>query len=350
MSRRKEIVMNPVFSRPSRLALVAAVPLLIAARPLAAPMAGGTTYEFIVHSQSDRTGNKESVIMRGKGTFAGSDGRIDILETAAQGNSSMFGGKGSYYLMLDGGKRMLLVDPANKQYMEWDMANMLAGMSKMMNAMSGLVKMEMSDVKIESHNLGAGETIQGYRTVHYRMVQNYTMNVKVFGRSSKSRNETTTDYYFAPALRGLANPFVSNGQALAGSSDMFNNPDYKTQMAAAQSRIEYGVPVKTVITTVRTDDKGKAETSVVTSEMLNFHNTDIPSSTFHIPDHYTLVQMPKLDANMAAGGPAAAKDSGSSVTVPDINADSVAKKAAADAAKAAAKEAAKSKLRGIFKH
>jgi hypothetical protein len=350
MSRRKEIVMNPVFSRPSRLALVAAVPLLIAARPLAAPMAGGTTYEFIVHSQSDRTGNKESVIMRGKGTFAGSDGRIDILETAAQGNSSMFGGKGSYFLMLDGGKKMMLVDPANKQYMEWDAASTFAGMSKMMNAMSGLVKMEMSDVKIESHNLGAGETIQGYKTVHYRMVQNYTMNVKVFGRSSKSRNETTTDYYFAPALRGLANPFVSNGQALAGSSDMFNNPDYKSQMAAAQSRIEYGVPVKTVITTVRTDEKGKAETSVVTSEMLNFHNTDVPSSTFHIPDHYTLVQMPKLDANMAAGGSAAAKDSGSSVTVPDINADSAAKKAAADAAKAAAKEAAKSKLRGIFKH
>ena len=350
MSRRKEIVMNPVFSRPSRLALVAAVPLLIAARPLAAPMAGGTTYEFIVHTQSDRMGNKESVIMRGKGTFAGSDGRIDILETAAQGNSSMFGGKGSYFLMLDGGKKMMLVDPANKQYMEWDAAGMFAGMSKMMNAMSGLVKMEMSDVKIESHNLGAGETIQGYKTVHYRMVQNYTMNVKVFGRSSKSRNETTTDYYFAPALRGLANPFVSNGQALAGSSDMFNNPDYKSQMAAAQSRIEYGVPVKTVITTVRTDEKGKAETSVVTSEMLNFHNTDVPSSTFHIPDHYTLVQMPKLDANIAAGAPAAGKDSGSTVTVPDINADSAAKKAAADAAKAAAKEAAKSKLRGIFKH
>ena len=97
--------MISVFSRPSRLALFVAAPLLLAAKPLAAPLAGGTTYEFIVHSQSDRAGDKESVMMRGKGTFAGSDGRIDILESVAQGNP--FGGKGSYFLMLDGGKKMM---------------------------------------------------------------------------------------------------------------------------------------------------------------------------------------------------------------------------------------------------
>jgi hypothetical protein len=350
--------MISLFSRPSRLALIAVAPLLLAARPLSAPMAGGTTYEFIVHSQSDRTGNKESVMMRGKGTFAGSDGRIDILEAGPQGNTGMYGGKGSYFLMLDGGKKMMLVDPANKQYMEWDMASMLAGISRTMNAVSGLVKMDMSDIKIESHNLGAGETLQGYKTVHYQMVQNYTVTVKVFGRGSKSRSESTTDYYFAPALRGLANPFVANSQAWAQSFDMFNNPDFKSQMAAAQSKIEYGVPVKTVVKTVRTDDKGKQETSVVTSEMVNFHNTDVPASTFHIPAGYTQVQMPKMDASMAAGGSANGKGANAtSATVPDINADSIAaaakdsaKNAAAEAAKEAAKSAAKNKLRGIFKH
>jgi hypothetical protein len=254
--------------------------------------------------------------------------------------------------MLDGGKKMMLVDPANKQYTEWDMASMLAGISRTMSAMGGLVKMEMSDIKIEAHNLGAGETLQGYKTVHYRMVQNYTVSIKVFGRGSKSRNESTTDYYFAPALKGLANPFVSNSQAWAQSFDMFNNPDYKSQMAAAQARIDYGVPLKTVVKTVTTDDKGKQQTSVVTSEMVNFHNTDVPGSTFAIPAGFKQVEMPKLDAS-AAGGTAGGNDGSSAATVPDINADSAsaaAKKAAADAAKAAAKEAAKSKLRGIFKH
>jgi hypothetical protein len=339
--------MISVFSRPSRLAVVAALPVLLAARPLAAPMAGGTTYEFLVRSQvSDKP---ETVMMRGRGTFAGENGRIDILEAGPQGNSQMFGSKGSYFLVLDGGKKMLLVDPSQKQYMEWDMASMLAGLGKMVNAVGGLVKMEMSDIKIDAQSLGAGETIQGYPTVHYRMVENYTMSTKIFGRSSKSRNETTTDYFFAPALKNLSNPFVASGKAMAQSFDMFNNPDYMSQMNAAQAKIKFGVPLKSVVKTVSTDEKGKQTSSMVTSEMVNFKNIDVPKSTFAIPDGYAKVEMPKLDANMAAGK---TDKEGNTVAAPEINADSAsaaAKNAAAEAAKAAAKEAAKSKIRGIFK-
>jgi hypothetical protein len=347
LRRNKEILMISVFSRPSRLAVVAALPVLLAARPLAAPMAGGTTYEFVVRSQ---TGDKaESVMMRGRGTFAGENGRIDILETGAQGNSEMFGAKGSYFLVLDGGKKMLLVDPTKKQYMQWDMASMLAGMSKMINAVGGLVKMEMSDIKIDAQSLGAGETIQGYPTVHYRLVENYTISAKVFGRSSKSRSETTTDYFFAPTLKNLSNPFVQSGRAMAQSFDMFNNPDYKSQMSAARAKIQFGVPLKSVVKTVSTDEKGKQTVSMVTSEMVNFKNIDVPKSTFAIPDGYAMVEMPKLDANMAAGK---TDKEGKTVDAAEINADSAsaaAKNAAAEAAKAAAKEAAKSKIRGIFK-
>lgn len=339
--------MISVFSRPSRLAAVAALPILLAAKPLSAPLAGGTTYDFIVRSQTAQSGGKESVMMRGRGTFAGNDGRIDIIETASP--SGTFGSAGSYFLVREGGKKMLLVDPANKQYMEWDMGSMLAGMSKMVNALGGMMKFEMSDIKVDSHNLGAGETLQGYPTVHYQMVENYTMNVKILGRSSKSRNETTADYYFAPSLKGLANPFMSNSRAMAQSFDIFNNPDYKTQMSAAMSKIQFGVPLKMVVRTVSTDDKGKQQTSVMTSEMMNFKNTDIPKSTFAIPDDYKLIELPKVDANVAAGDANAPKSA-------DINADSIAaaakqgaKDGVNDAAKEAAKEAAKRKLRGIFK-
>jgi len=344
--------MTSFLSRPSRLAAVAALPLLLAAKPLTAPPSGGTTYEWVVRSQSTRTGDKESVMMRGRGTFSGNNGKLEILEAAAQstgGQSNMFGGKGAYFLVLDGGKKMMMVDPVNKQYMEWDFASMMAGMSKMVNAVGGLVKMEMSDIKIDAQNLGPGEMIQGYPTVHYRMVQNYTMSAKVFGHESKSRNETTTDYYFAPSLKGLANPFVSNSQAYAASFDMFNNPDYKSQMSAAMAKIgSAGVPLKSVVKSVRTDEKGKQESSVITTEMVNFRNGDVPSSTFAIPAGYTQIQMPKIDANMAAGS------GGKSA---DINADSIAnaakegaKEGVKDATKEAAKEGAAKKLRGIFKH
>jgi hypothetical protein len=353
MPEEGDSLMTSIFTRPLRFAAVAALPLLLAAKPLSAPMAGGTTYEFRVRAKTAQGGDKESVMMRGQGTFAGSDGRIDILETASPQGSEVFGSKGSYFLVREGGKKMIIVDPAKKQYMEWDMASMLAGMGKLVNAMGGLMKFEMSDVKIESRNLGGGEKLEGYPTVHYQMIENYTMNVKIFGRSSKSRTETTTDYWFAPSLHGLANPFVANGRAMAESFDMFNNPDYKAQMAAAQARIQFSVPLKTVVRTVSTDDKGKQKVTVVTSEMVNFRNVDVPKSTFAIPDGYKLIEMPKIDANVAAGDSAGPKGE---VAMPDVNADSIAnaakdsaKEAAKNAAKDAAKNAAGKKLRGIFK-
>jgi len=144
---------------------------------------------------------------------------------------------------------------------------------------------------------------------------------------------------------------VQSGRAMAQSFDMFNNPDYKSQMSAAQSKIQYGVPLKSVVKTVSTDDKGKQTTSIVTSEMINFRNIDVPKSTFAIPDGYTMVEMPKVDANMAATD----KD-GKPVEGPALNADSIAnaaKKGAAEGVKEgvkdAAKEGAAKKIRGIFK-
>ncbi len=336
------------FIRPARFAAVAALPLVLAA---SVPVADGTTYEFVAKSM---VGDKETVLMRGRGTVAGENARIDILDAGYASGSGAFGSKGSYFLVLDAGKKMLLVDPSQKAYMAWDMSHMFAGMSKAMNAVGGLVKMEMSDIRIDAHDMGAGETIHGYATRHVRMTQNYTMNVKVLGRSSKSRNESTTDFYFAPALKHVANPFVSNSQAMAMTSqlDMFNNPDFKNQMAAANAKMHHGIPIRTVSKSVSTDDKGKQQVSVMTSEMLNFAKSNVPASTFAIPAGYQLIEMPGIGAALAGAGGAGATAGANA----DVNADSIAaaakdgaKDAAKEAAKAAAKEAGKAKLRGIFK-
>ena len=346
--------MRTWFSRPARFAAAAALPFVFtAAAPV--PVADGVTYEFIMKSQSAQTGNKETVSMRGRGTVSGDAARIDILDASVAGGSDAFGAKGSYFLVLDGGKKMLLVDPNQKSYAAWDMASAFAAIGKVMNVVGGLVKLEMSDIKIDAQNMGAGETIEGYKTNHVRMVQNYSMSAKMFGRTSKSRSETTTDYYFAPELKNVSNPFVSNSQAMAMMSqmDMFNNPDYKRQMAAANAKIQYGVPLKSVTKTVTTDDKGKQQTSTVTTEMVNFKKGNIPASTFAIPTGYAMVEMPNLNAN-TAGGPGA-KTAGNTET-PGINADSIAAAAkqgalegAKEGMKEGAKEATKAKLRGIFK-
>jgi len=340
-------------ARPARLVAAALVPFVFAA---ALPVADGMSYEFVMKSTSKQTGNKEQVTLRGRGTYAGDDAKLEILEAASSsGGREAFGGKGTYFIMKNGGAEMFLVNPAEKSYMKWDMANMMAGLSKAMNAMGGLVKMQMSDVKIASHDMGAGETVQGYPTKHIRMTQNYTMSVSMFGRSSKTKSEATTDFYFAPTLK-IANPFVSNSHQMSAMGDMFNNPDYKTQLTAAMARMpKNGVPLKTLTTTVSTDDKGKQETSVTVMEMVNFKASNIPASAFAIPHDYALIEMPSLNASLS-GASGASGSAGDAKEGPGLNVDSAtaaakagAKNAAAEAAKAAAKEAAKKKLKGIFK-
>jgi hypothetical protein len=349
--------MQPRFKRTARFASAALLPLIFAA---AVPVTDGMTYEFVMKSQSKQTGNKETVTLRGRGTYAGDDAKLEILDASGAGGSEAFGNKGSYFIVKNGGQEMLLVDPSQKQYMKWDIAAMFAGMSKVLNAVGGLVKMQISDVKIDAQDLGAGETVQGYPTRHIRMVQNYTVSASMFGKKSTSRTETTTDYYFAPSLK-IANPFVSNSQQMAmmAQFDMFKNPDYQKQLEAANAKLpKNGVPLKTVTTTVTTDEKGKAETSTAIMEMVNFKTSNVPASAFAIPSDYKMIEMPDLNSAMSANGSAGASGSeGKGFTADSIAAAAKqgAKEGATEGAKTEAKDAAKEaaagaakKIKGIF--
>ncbi len=346
--------MHPRLTRPARFAAAAALPFVFMA---AQPVASGLSYEFVMKTTSRQTGNKEVVTMRGRGMYAGDEAKIEMLEASTSaGGQQAFGGKGTYFIVRNGGEEMLLVNPAEKSYMQWDMMKMMAGAGQMMNAVGGLVKMQMSDVKIDAEDMGAGPTLQGYPTRHIRMIQNYTMNASIMGRSSKTRSESTTDYYFAPTLR-IANPFVSNSNSMAMMSqfsDMFNNPDYKSQMEKANAKLpKNGVPLRTVTTMVSTDEKGKAETMTSVMEMLNFKSGNIPASEFAIPAGYTRVEMPAMTGGATGGanGQNAGFNADSIAAAAKLGAKEGAKEGTKAEAKDAAKEAAAGaakKLKGIF--
>src|SRR6476620_6809706 len=88
---RRRVTMSPSLSRTARFCTAVSIPLLFAA---ATPFADGMTYEFTMKSQSTRTGNKETVTMSGRGTYAGDQAKIEILNAGAAGENGMFGGKG----------------------------------------------------------------------------------------------------------------------------------------------------------------------------------------------------------------------------------------------------------------
>lgn len=335
------------------LALAVAVPLMLAA---AAPaFEPGITYDFrISTSQGEGGSAKELAGMVGRGQVAGSKARVDISDAKGANPVTQ---KGSY-VVVQGDGRMLMVQPEEKQYFVFDMDQMLAGAGSAMKAMGGMMKMSMSDVKIDVQDLGAGGTMHGYDTRHLRMTQSYTMTISVLGRTQVTKSADTTDSWVAPALKDVVNPFLRMGNS-AASID-FGNPEYGRQMKAANAKLSIGLPLKSVSRIVGTDEKGKATTTTSTMEVTNLQRGDVAASAFAIPSGYQEVPSPfaglatlgdSLDAakarNAAAGGTdsdAARADGPDAASMKDA-----AKEAAEKSGKAKAAEEAKKRIRGVFK-
>lgn len=287
--------------RRPRALLALAVPLaLAAAAPAVDP---GLVYEFrVVAEQQDGGRAKETMRMVGRGqvTRAG-DARIDLVEARNTGPMADRNG----YVLVQGGERMVMVDPKEKQYYAFDVGQMMAGAGAMLQAVGGLVRMEMSDVAIAAEELGAGEAIHGHETRRVRVTQAFTMTMSVLGRRNVTRTVDTTEYWLAPGLKHVVNPYLRVGSAAAGALD-FGNPEFAAQMAAAQAALNVGLPLKSVSRGAAIDDKGKATVTVTTMEITSLQEGDVPASAFAIPAGYTEVAMP-FEQLQAIGDSSAAR-------------------------------------------
>jgi len=329
---------RPSAGRPLRRAALAVVlPAAILAAAL--PFAPGTTYTFRSTTQSvDGKGNKKDVTsMVARGQVTGTKARLDF--DATNGPSMPMAERGNYMIIDGGSGTMTVVDPGDKQYTETNMAEFGKGLAGMMSAMGGMVKMSVSDVQVATEKLGAGEAIAGHSTEHYRMTQSYTMAMSMFGRKSTTAMKGTIDYWVAPDLKHLVNPFMEFGGSMAGSMGAMGGgmQELMDKTQAAQKQLFVGMPVKMVSTTVATDEKGNQSTTIATTEMSDFKSADIPASAFEVPSGYTKTEL-AMPGAPAAGAPT------SDAAAP--KADSAAK---TDAKKEDPKDKLKKGLGGLIK-
>ena len=321
--------------------------ILLPAALFATPLfEAGITYDFRVSTTSGQGDNsKELSVMAGRGQVTGSSARIDLSE--AKNGGPMFTGKGGYVVVKDDGN-MYMVDPGEKQYYSFNTEQMFAGLGSALKMMGGMVKMTMSDVKIDVQDLGAGERIQGYATRHIRQTQSHKMTVSVLGRKSSTTSNDTSEMWIAPELKLAGNPFLQMGSAASGID--FGSPEYKSQTQAAQAKIPAGFPLKSVSRSHATDDKGKSTMTVSTMEVTNFQKGDIPASAFTIPGDYKEIQMPFAElASMSDSLDAARARSGNASADKKESTGEELKEAVKEAGKESAKEEAKKKIRGIFR-
>lgn len=262
----------------------AAVVLLGAAAPMAP---GGITFTIRSTTGSDGNAGAPST------TFVQAlDGTLRF-EGESDGQSAQ--GNGSYVLISPAGRRMSIVLPDSRQYMEINFDSTAGVLVQAMAATS-----VVADVEVSGTSVGAGGTVNGYDTRHYRITTSYS---EVEGGSDeRTRVRLVEDFWVTSALAGIPDPMEAFTRAFGGKNGMpaigGTVNELIQRRGDAQRRLFTGLPIKTVVrTSTTTGDETREEIS--TTEILDLRRVDLDPAAFRVPEGYTRFDMRQL-ANVGA--------------------------------------------------
>jgi hypothetical protein len=161
---------------------------------------------------------------------------------------------------------------------------MLGGIGAVMGGMGPLLKIEISNPKVETLLDEAGPTMLGQPTRHLKFRTAYQMKVKVFGLGKA--NDVLTEEEFWVTDRLLDKSF---GMWLRTSKPKTGNADLDRLIAAETEKIK-GIPLKSV--TVTTTSQGaKVQKTQSTMEVTALDSFVKAPVSFEVPAGYQQREM-----------------------------------------------------------
>lgn len=164
-----------------------------------------------------------------------------------------------YLVITHDGHRVISVHPSDGEYSVVDdsVFERIAGVGLQAVSSTGVVRFRVHDARIRGERLGAGDAVAGFATQHYRLQQDYTVDVSAFGMQGHPVHQrVVTDYWVAREPRLLPNPLIAMlsriGTALAQS-----DPDFVRRSTAVRDSLFSGTPLLIVVT-LETDAKDEA--------------------------------------------------------------------------------------------
>ncbi len=245
----------------------------------ALPSFAGIHYKAITKTQdaSNKANNIEV-----EGWVAGEKVKVEFKEA---GNNPM-AKKGAYLISKDGGRTIYFVDPAEKTYAEWDLQAMLGMVGNVMQGMGPLLKIEISDPKVEKLLEEDGGTVSGQPTTHYRYRTGYNMKIKVMGMGQETAVVTDQDIWATEKLKDLALAVWLRADPPRTGNEQVD------KLIAAEVDKTRGFPLKTVTVSTTTQKKGKQTVTRSTMEVTQLDTSvDVPASSFEIPAGYEETQL-----------------------------------------------------------
>ena len=206
-------------------------------------------------------------------------------------------GKGGYLVTQDGARTLTLVSPEDKTYMSWDMNAMMG----MVGAMSAMMKMEVTDPKIEKLLDEPGPAILGYPTRHYKFRTAYAMSMTVMGFSSSTSVVREEESWTTTQLDTAA-----LGHWIKQAPKTLN--DSLDKLIRAEMDQMQGMPLKMLAVQTTTDNNGKVQTIKTVTEVTEIQELTPEPAAFEIPAGY---RETKMDAGTAKGN-----DAGTDAAIP----------------------------------
>jgi len=233
-------------------------------------------------------GTPDTAVMLGHAVGSLDKMRLDVTGSASKVSPMM--SDSVSMIVTDSGKTITYLDKKKSQYLRVRPTEIVNQAQQM-----GGMKMEFSGTEAKVDSLGAGPTILGHPTTHYRVATGMTMTVSAMGQQQTVKIASTTDNYYATDIVGVLNPFASmNGSDMA---NMFGtaNPEFAQKLKAAQAKLPKGTPLRASSSaTIVSQGETRVTTSSAEVTALKWVSDD--PKAFEVPSTYTQVQLPGMGA------------------------------------------------------
>jgi len=245
-----------------------------------AAQGSGLRYTFVTQGHvTDPDGKTtDGITMSGHASILGDRTRIDFDSLSGR----MAGMRGGYFLVLNGGDRVVVVVAKAKRYLEMPMQVLAQHFTKLTTGADGFVdRRHATDVHVDAVAMGDGPTLFGHATTHYRLVDTKTIN----SVEHTERDSIVNDMYYAVDLKNFVNPFLSYVPAMVAGMGMYG-PAYDQQYMAARAKLyQRGAPLRTVSDFTITVDNGTSR-MILTTEVTQLNVADVDASVFDLPADY----------------------------------------------------------------
>lgn len=235
------------------------------------------------------SGRPDTSVLTGHAVGTADKMRVDVKMQGAGAAMGMLANQGEVSMIVtDSGKTITYLDSRNNQYIKVRPTEMIAQAQQM-----GGMKMDFSGTEAKVDNLGAGPTILGHPTSHYRVATGMTMKISAMGQEQTVKISSTTDTYYATDLKGDLNPFASlNGGDMA---NMFGttNKEFADKMRAAQAKLPKGTPLRAVSSSSLTA-QGQTRVTNSQAEVTAVQWVPYDPKAYEVPATYTAAQLPTM--------------------------------------------------------